>query len=197
MCGVTLTEENHYESSTNLLCKKCYGERAKSPEQRRKQKEWRERNRDRRREILRSYNRSERGREVHRRYMKSAKGRTLIARWNRSKKAQEALRRYQDKYRRENPGPVLARRLLKLAEFLGYIHRPTTCQVCGEATRRLEAHHADYTRPLDVEWLCRRCHLNEGHDGCFRNLPRAVVDQSPKQQQRAVTRKSPVRAKRV
>jgi hypothetical protein len=28
---------------------------------------------------------------------------------------------------------------------------------CG-ATQHVHAHHADYSKPLDVEWLCDRCH---------------------------------------
>lgn len=32
------------------------------------------------------------------------------------------------------------------------------CEVCG---KRAEAHHVDYSKPLEVRWLCRRHHLNE------------------------------------
>lgn len=31
------------------------------------------------------------------------------------------------------------------------------CQSCG-ATERIEAHHEDYTKPLEIIWLCRVCH---------------------------------------
>lgn len=30
------------------------------------------------------------------------------------------------------------------------------CEQCGEA--KAEAHHEDYSKPLAVRWLCKRCH---------------------------------------
>jgi hypothetical protein len=34
---------------------------------------------------------------------------------------------------------------------------PQPCEVCG-TTSMVQKHHADYSRPLDVEWLCVEHH---------------------------------------
>lgn len=37
------------------------------------------------------------------------------------------------------------------------------CARCGAA--KVQAHHTDYERPLEVVWLCRPCHLTEHAQG--------------------------------
>lgn len=32
------------------------------------------------------------------------------------------------------------------------------CEDCG--AKKVDAHHEDYFKPLDVRWLCRQCHLS-------------------------------------
>jgi len=37
------------------------------------------------------------------------------------------------------------------------------CQSCG--SENSEMHHADYSKPLSVTWLCRACHIAEHRNG--------------------------------
>jgi len=41
----------------------------------------------------------------------------------------------------------------------GELIKPTRCQICTRESR-VEAHHADYSKPLDVLWVCVVCHRN-------------------------------------
>lgn len=40
----------------------------------------------------------------------------------------------------------------------GKLTSPTNCQCCGRAGQ-LDMHHEDYSKPFDVQWLCRSCHM--------------------------------------
>jgi len=51
-----------------------------------------------------------------------------------------------------------ARRILNEALKTGRIQRPPACERCSLESQRLDAHHADYAKPLDVTWLCGPCH---------------------------------------
>ena len=42
------------------------------------------------------------------------------------------------------------------------IIRPNKCSVCKE-DKRVEAHHEDYDKPLEVIWVCKECHENIHH----------------------------------
>lgn len=40
----------------------------------------------------------------------------------------------------------------------GIIVKPDRCEACGGGGR-LDGHHDDHRRPLDVKWWCRGCHV--------------------------------------
>lgn len=57
-----------------------------------------------------------------------------------------------------------AQNILEQAIENGTVKRQTVCQVCGDSgtfvngRTKIQAHHADYNKPLDVMWLCQKCH---------------------------------------
>ncbi len=61
-------------------------------------------------------------------------------------------------WKAKNPEAVRAHRLVHKALKCGVLKRQP-CRVCGSA--HSEAHHADYSRPLAVDWLCRADHKAE------------------------------------
>lgn len=98
-------------------------------------------------------------REYNRRYRRSEQGRANTLRWS------------QDDTRR-NPEKNRARDTLENALRRGALIRPDACERCGEAPppefggrSAIHAHHHDYSKPLEVEWLCRGCH-DQDHREC-------------------------------
>lgn len=56
-----------------------------------------------------------------------------------------------------------ARKITACAIRVGWL-RPQPCEVCGRR-RSIHGHHVDYSRPLDVRWLCKWCHLDAHREG--------------------------------
>jgi hypothetical protein len=88
----------------------------------------------------------ERGREKHKRLNYTER--------YRDKAANSAARTFRKRY----PEKAKAHAKVQYALRVGRIVRPGACQDCGE-TLPLHGHHEDYSRPLEVVWLCRDCHM--------------------------------------
>jgi hypothetical protein len=75
----------------------------------------------------------------------------------------ELARRARDRFKRSgriyvrDPLKERARAAVRNAIETGRITKPMACVDCGRCAP-LQAHHGDYTKPLDVEWLCTICH---------------------------------------
>lgn len=69
-------------------------------------------------------------------------------------------RQSQRQERAANPLKFRARDSVKRAVKSGRLIR-LPCQTCGEVESH--AHHEDYLKPLDVEWLCHSCHELRHH----------------------------------
>ena len=69
---------------------------------------------------------------------------------------------YHKTWRAENWFKANAHKAVRNAITLGYLKKQP-CQECG--SKNSDAHHPDYTKPLEVMWLCRRHHMRE-HAKC-------------------------------
>lgn len=74
-----------------------------------------------------------------------------------SKRGKEAQRRGSRRKRKRFPEKIKATNIVNHAIRDGKLERPTICPSCDTETF-VEAHHPDYTKPLDVDWLCKECH---------------------------------------
>ena len=60
--------------------------------------------------------------------------------------------------KKKAPEKIKARQLLNKALEKGLIKKASFCSGCEFNRLGLFAHHYDYTKPLDVIWLCIACH---------------------------------------
>lgn len=67
-------------------------------------------------------------------------------------------------HRHRDPVKVRARALVRAAVRYGRLKRGP-CAHCGLNDGKAHGHHEDYSKPLDVIWLCVGCHRkqHEGH----------------------------------
>lgn len=64
-----------------------------------------------------------------------------------------------------HPTKMTARQAINHQVRVGKVIRPDYCKRCGIANTpiangrsSIQAHHRDYSKPLEVEWLCPECH---------------------------------------
>lgn len=120
------------------ICKECHKARVRA-------------NRSKRVEQYREYERSRASLphrvEARREYAKTERGRA-------------AVRRSQARQRVLHPEKCRARNKLSNAVRDGRVVRPGQCSKC-QVECAPHGHHTDYSKPLDVVWLCGDCHREE------------------------------------
>lgn len=67
-------------------------------------------------------------------------------------------------YREGKRADDVAQNLVETAIQQGVMQRKTHCEQCGQSGQfkngrtSIQAHHDDYNKPLEVRWLCQKCH---------------------------------------
>ncbi len=89
--------------------------------------------------------------------------------YQKTEKGIQAVRRAKIAYAERNPMIKASHVIVGAAIKNGTLKKPSTCSCCG-ASKKVEGHHDDYTRPLDVRWLCSTCHKawHREHDPIYK-----------------------------
>ncbi len=64
---------------------------------------------------------------------------------------------YRQTWRKNNRLAHKSHNAVTYALQTGVIEPPENCQKCNKK-EALDAHHEDYKKPLEVIWVCKRCH---------------------------------------
>jgi hypothetical protein len=102
-------------------------------------------------------------------YSKSAKGKANQARYR--ERHRDKLRvRWREWYHAHKDGELARQRVRRVTEKEQHYAREQVayalktgrlikgpCEICG-TTKQVEGHHPDYSKPLEVNWLCMRDH---------------------------------------
>lgn len=60
-------------------------------------------------------------------------------------------------WRKKHPEALKAYSQVRYALLRGDLIKPKNCSMCNRKVR-LSAHHPNYSKPLDILWLCSSCH---------------------------------------
>jgi len=77
--------------------------------------------------------------------------------YHKTEKGKEIAKMTKAKMKELYPVKFKARDKVKYALRKGKLVKPSKCELCNEESK-LEGHHKDYEKPLDVDWYCNRCH---------------------------------------
>ena len=69
----------------------------------------------------------------------------------------QAKKRAMDSYKKRYPMVRASNVIAGNAMRKGTLVKASNCSACN-STEKIEGHHDDYTKPLDVRWLCESCH---------------------------------------
>lgn len=98
-----------------------------------------------------------------RRYKDDPRVKARHARYLATPEGKSAQARAGRKFIANNPEKRAAHVALNNAVRDGRIAKPLTCTKCGRDGVRIHGHHFDYSRPLDVDWMCSKCHYDLHH----------------------------------
>lgn len=108
-----------------------------------------------------AYDRTDASKVAHKAYRQSEKGRATRRAYSHSEVGKAVGKAKGIKRNKLYPEKIKANNVVNRAVRTGKLTRPTDCSSCDNPNGRIEAHHPDYSKPLEVIWLCSSCHREE------------------------------------
>lgn len=155
----------------NSECKQCCSQRRRNADKTKvnaRQREWNRKNPECSRRCALEYQKKNKDKvnEAHRnwwnknghKYSDRRKKKYLNLTLEKKDKIKELARKNNKIYIKKHPEKIKARSIIYRMIKRGWLSRPTSCNKCG-INEKTEAHHADYSKPLDVIWVCKKCHV--------------------------------------
>ena len=103
------------------------------------------------------------------------KGRERILAYDRARaktpERKDVSRRVKQEYYRKYPERRVTAMAVQRAKRGGELVPPERCSECGRKGN-IHGHHKDYSKPLDIEWLCEHCHRAIRHVTAYPELAR-------------------------
>lgn len=109
-------------------------------------------------EVSRKYYRDNRDKHLESCRSWKTRNKTRFENYQKQYKQTTQAQNNQRKWAMSHPIRVKAQKTLNYAVFKGELEKSSCCQVCGDSAPRIEAHHYDYNKPLEVIWVCTSCH---------------------------------------
>ena len=83
----------------------------------------------------------------------------IVRKYRNTPKGRAAQARASSTMYKKHKVKMLARLKARFAVKTGTLIKPKKCEVCEEV-KPLQGHHEDYSKPLEVIWLCTGCHAD-------------------------------------
>ncbi len=84
---------------------------------------------------------------------RKARRKEYLRKYTASERGKAVMRAYDERNRPKKRAYNKMRNALKYGDIV----KADACESCG-AGGKLDGHHDDYSKPLEVRWLCRPCH---------------------------------------
>ena len=100
--------------------------------------------------------------ECNRILSKEQKANGYSSGYAKTEKGKDSINRASKRAYQNHKHKWLARAKARYAVKTGQLNKPIDCEGCG-LEKLLHGHHEDYTKPLEVNWICQQCHTLVHH----------------------------------